>query len=198
MRESDSNEVTGLLEALAGGDRSALDKLMPLMYGELHRLASHYLRGERGNHTLQSTALVHEAYLRLVRREDAHWKSRAHFLGVAASVIRSILVDHARARSAAKRGAGAITVALDEAAGLPTQPSVDVIELDSALERLSRLDPQQSRVVELRFFAGLTNDEAAEVLGISIATVKRDWSSARAWIYRALTAGPENGGLRSL
>lgn len=189
MRDSDKNDVTGLLEALAAGDRSALDRLMPLMYGELHRLASHYLRGERENHTLQSTALVHEAYLRLVRREDAQWKNRAHFLGVAASVIRSILVDHARARSAAKRGAGAVTVALDEAAAMPSRPAVDVIELDNALEKLSQLDPQQGRVVELRFFAGLTNDEAAEVLGVSAATVKRDWSMARAWIYRALTEG---------
>ncbi len=189
MGESGQGEVTRLLEEWTNGDREALNRLMPLVYGELRRLSSHYLRGERENHTLQSAALVHEAYLRLMGRENVNWKNRAHFLGVAAQVIRAILVDHARARLAAKRGAGAVTIGLDEASTLPDQPAVDVIELDTALEQLARLDPQQSRVVELRFFAGLTNEEAAEVLGVSASTVKRDWTVARAWIYRALTGG---------
>jgi RNA polymerase sigma factor (TIGR02999 family) len=187
MGEQDHGEVTRLLEEWTRGDRDALNRLMPLVYGELRRMSSYYLRGERENHTLQSAALVHEAYLRLVGRQNVHWKNRAHFLGVAAQVIRSILVDHARARSAAKRGAGAVTLTVSELSAVTTQPEVDVIELDTALNELARLDPQQSRIVELRFFAGLTNEETAEVLGVSASTVKRDWTHARAWIYRALT-----------
>jgi RNA polymerase sigma factor (TIGR02999 family) len=187
MGEQEQGEVTRLLEEWTKGDRDALNRLMPLVYGELRRMSSFYLRGERENHTLQSAALVHEAYLRLVGRQNVHWRNRAHFLGVAAQVIRSILVDHARARSAAKRGAGAVTLAVNELSAVTTQPEVDVIELDSALNALARLDPQQSRIVELRFFAGLTNEETAEVLGVSPSTVKRDWTHARAWIYRALT-----------
>lgn len=187
MGEQDQGDVTRLLEEWTRGDRDALNRLMPLVYGELRRMSSYYLRGERENHTLQSAALVHEAYLRLVGRQNVHWKNRAHFLGVAAQVIRSILVDHARARSAAKRGSGAVTLTVGELSAVTTQPEVDVIELDTALNTLARLDPQQSRIVELRFFAGLTNEETAEVLGVSASTVKRDWTHARAWIYRALT-----------
>ncbi len=189
MEEQDRGDVTRLLEEWTRGDRDALNRLMPLVYGELRRMSSHYLRGERENHTLQSAALVHEAYLRLVGRQNVHWKNRAHFLGVAAQVIRSILVDHARARAAAKRGAGAVMLTVTELSAVTTQPEVDVIELDTALNELARLDPQQSRIVELRFFAGLTNEETAEVLGVSASTVKRDWTHARAWIYRALTGG---------
>lgn len=194
MGEPDQGDVTRLLEEWTRGDRDALNRLMPLVYGELRRMSSHYLRGERKNHTLQSAALVHEAYLRLVGRQNVHWKNRAHFLGVAAQVIRSILVDHARARAAAKRGAGAVTLTVNELSAVTRQPEVDVIELDTALNRLAHVDPQQSRIVELRFFAGLTNEETAEVLGVSASTVKRDWTHARAWIYRALTgdAPPAN------
>ena len=194
MGEPDHGDVTRLLEEWTKGDRDALNRLMPLVYGELRRMSSHYLRGERENHTLQSAALVHEAYLRLVGRQNVHWKNRAHFLGVAAQVIRSILVDHARARAAAKRGAGAVTLTVNALSAVTRQPEVDVIELDTALNRLAHLDPQQSRIVELRFFAGLTNEETAEVLGVSASTVKRDWTHARAWIYRALTgdAPPAN------
>jgi RNA polymerase sigma factor (TIGR02999 family) len=176
-----------LLVRWQGGDREALEKLMPLVYQELRRLAHHYLRQERTGHTLQSTALVHEAYLRLAGQNSPQWQNRAHFFGIAAHVMRQILVEYARGRSAAKRGGDALTVSLDEAVALTPQRDVDVIALDKALCELSELDAQQSRIVELRFFAGLTIEDTSEVLGISPATVKRDWVTARAWLFRTMT-----------
>jgi RNA polymerase sigma factor (TIGR02999 family) len=160
---------------------------MPLVYEELRRLAHYYLSRERGDHTLQSTALVHEAYLRLSGPNPPQWQNRAHFFGIAAHVMRQILVEYARGRGAAKRGGDAITLTLDDAIALPQQMDVDVIALDVALSELSNLDAQQGRIVELRFFAGLTIEDTSEVLGISPATVKRDWITARAWLFRAMT-----------
>jgi RNA polymerase sigma factor (TIGR02999 family) len=160
---------------------------MPLVYEELRRLAHHYLRQERTDHTLQSTALVHEAYLRLAGQNPPQWQNRAHFFGIAAHVMRQILVEYARGRGAAKRGGNACRLTLDDAIALPGQLDVDVVQLDRALTELAELDNQQSRIVELRFFAGLTIEDTSEVLGISPATVKRDWVTARAWLYRAMT-----------
>jgi len=169
------------------GDREALESLMPLVYDELRRLAHHYLQRERSDHTLQSTALVHEAYLRLAGPSAPQWQNRAHFFGIAARVMRQILVEYARAHSAAKRGgASACKVTLDEALEIQQKTDVDVIALDGALDRLSEMDPQQSRIVELRFFTGLTIEDTSEVMGISPATVKRDWTSARAWLHREI------------
>jgi RNA polymerase sigma factor (TIGR02999 family) len=160
---------------------------MPLVYDELRRLARHYLQRERSDHTLQSTALVHEAYMRLAGQNAPHWQNRAHFFGIAAHVMRQILVEHARAHSAAKRGGtGACKLTLDAALDLEQRIDVDIIALDGALTRLSELDPQQSRIVELRFFTGLTIEDTSEVMGISPATVKRDWTSARAWLHREI------------
>ncbi len=160
---------------------------MPLVYEELRRLAHRYLSRERTDHTLQSTALVHEAYLRLAGQNPPHWQNRAHFFGIAAHIMRQILVEYARGRSAAKRGGNALTLTLDDAVALPQQTDVDVVALDKALGELSGLDAQQGRIVELRFFAGLTIEDTSEVLGISPATVKRDWVTARAWLFRAMT-----------
>lgn len=163
---------------------------MPLVYDELRRLADHYLRRERGDHTLQSTALVHEAYMRLAGQNPPEWQNRAHFFGIAAHVMRQILVEYARGRNAEKRGGNAITLTLDEALPLPRQmpaADIDVIALDRALDELSALDAQQGKIVELRFFAGLTIEDTSEVMGISPATVKRDWVTARAWLFRAMT-----------
>ncbi len=160
---------------------------MPLVYDELRRLAHHYLQRERTDHTLQSTALVHEAYMRLAGKNAPQWQNRAHFFGIAAHVMRQILVEYARAHSAAKRGGvGACKLTLDAALEIEKKTDVDVIALDSALNRLSELDPQQSRIVELRFFTGLTIEDTSEVMGISPATVKRDWTSARAWLHREI------------
>jgi len=160
---------------------------MPLVYEELRRLAHRYLSRERTDHTLQSTALVHEAYLRLAGQNPPQWQNRAHFFGIAAHIMRQILVEYARGRSAAKRGGNALTLTLDDAVALPQQTDVDVIALDKVLGELSGFDPQQGRIVELRFFAGLTIEDISEVLGISPATVKRDWVTARAWLFRAMT-----------
>jgi RNA polymerase sigma factor (TIGR02999 family) len=179
--------VTQLLVRWRAGDREALEALMPLVYDELRRLAHHYLRQERSDHTLQSTALVHEAYLRLAGQNPPQWQNRAHFFGIAAHLMRQILVEYARSRSTAKRGAKAPRLALDEATALAQQTEVDVVALDRALQELTELDAQQGRIVELRFFAGLTIEDTSEVLGISPATVKRDWTTARAWLYRAMT-----------
>jgi RNA polymerase sigma factor (TIGR02999 family) len=186
-----SSAVTELLVRWRDGDREALETLMPLVYAELRRLAHHYLQQERSDHTLQSTALVHEAYLRLAGQNPPQWQNRAHFFGIAARVMRQILVEYARGHNAAKRGGvGAYTLALDEALEIQQKTNVDVVALDDALERLSELDPQQSRIVELRFFGGLTIEDTSEVMGISPATVKRDWTSARAWLHREI-AGNE-------
>jgi RNA polymerase sigma factor (TIGR02999 family) len=181
-------EVTILLDALRGGDRGVESRLLTLVYGELKRLAGSYLRHERPDHTLQATDLVHEAYLRMAGA-DATWQNRAHFFGAAAQVMRRILVDHARARGAQKRGDGRRKVSLDEALLLAAAESEHLIELDAALERLAALDPQQARIVELRFFAGLSIDEAAEVLGRSARTVNREWRIAKAWLQRELSSG---------
>ncbi|MES1260246.1 MAG: sigma-70 family RNA polymerase sigma factor [Acidobacteriota bacterium] len=179
-------EVTALLVDWSNGDQRALEELMPLVYGELRRLAGSHLRRERSDHTLQSTALVHEAFLRLVNQRNVHWRSRAHFYGIAAQMIRRILVDHARARQAGKRGSGAIKLELDEAMAVSPQCELDLVGLDEALERLTALDARQGRIVELRFFAGLSVEETAEVMQVSPATIKREWSSARAWLYREI------------
>jgi RNA polymerase sigma factor (TIGR02999 family) len=187
------SDVTDLLRRWRAGDREALEGLMPLVYEELHHIACRYLRHERPGHTLQSTALVHEAYVKLVDQRRVDWQNRAQFYGLAAQAMRRILVDHARARDREKRGAGAPRVALD--AVDPAAPAAEVhpadaIALDRALERLETFDPGQARIVELRFFAGLTVEETADILGTSPSTVKREWTLARAWLYRELEGGP--------
>jgi RNA polymerase sigma factor (TIGR02999 family) len=168
------------------GDRSALDRLMPLVYDELHHLASRYMSRESPGHTLQSTALVHEAYLKLIDQQRIQWRNRAQFFGVAAQMIRRILVDHARTAKAQKRGGEARKLSLDETSGIPERRDLDLLALDDALATLAKLDLQQSRVIELRFFGGLTVEETAEALNISPATVKRDWVTAKAWLFREL------------
>ena len=178
--------VTQLLEKWSNGDRAALDELMPLVYDELRRLAGGYLRRERSDHTLQPTALVNEAYLLLVDQRHARWQNRAQFIGVAAQMMRRILVDHARAHQAAKRGGTNFTMALSQADHLAGKADVDLLAIHDALDRLIIIDPQQSRIVELRFFGGLTIEETAEVLKVSHATVERDWKMARAWLRREL------------
>jgi len=187
---SPNKTVTALLQAWGRGDQTALDELLPLVYGELRRKARWYMRQQPAGHTLQTTELVHEAFLRLVDQPAVEWQSRGQFYGVAAKAMRSILVDHARARGALKRGRGRQPLTLgaaDEVAG--TKPAIDVLGLDEALSRLAKLDPEQSRLVELRYFAGLSIEEAAEALGTSPATVKRQWRIARAWLKRELTGG---------
>ena len=181
--------VTGLLQAWGGGDAAALDQLVPIVYEELHRQAQRYLRREAPGHTLQTTALVHEAYLRLVDQRQARWQNRAQFFGVAAQLMRRILVDYARRHQAAKRGGSAIQVPFEEGAVAAAESDVDLVALDNALTRLAVLDPQQARVVELRYFTGLGIEESAEALGISPATVKREWAMARAWLKRELGEG---------
>jgi RNA polymerase sigma factor (TIGR02999 family) len=184
-----SHNVTQLLRAWSQGDRAALDELLPLVYRELHRQAERFMRAQSPGHTLQVTGLVHEAYLRLVDQE-VQWQGRAHFFGVAGKAMRSILVDHARARGAAKRGGGGPQLTLGAAGGAAeAEPEVDVLALDEALSRLADLDPEQSRLVELRYFAGLGIEETAEVLGVSPATVKRQWRVVRAWLKRELSGG---------
>lgn len=178
--------VTELLVRWRGGDREALDALMPLVYNELRRIAHHYLNNERPGHTLQSTALVHEAYARMVEQDFPQWQNRAHFYAVAAQLMRQILVDYARSHRAGKRGGNVCKVALDEAGEQPQPVDVDVVALDDALKILAEMDLQQSRVVELKFFAGLSIEDTAEALGVSSSTVKRDWITARAWLYREL------------
>jgi len=179
-----SGEVTRILQDWGKGDQQALDRLMPLVYAELRSLARRYLRRERSDHTLQATALVHEAYLRLVDQSGVTWQNRAHFFGVAAQAMRRILVDHARRHHAAKRGGPAFKVSLDDVMIAATERSDDLLALDDALTRLAELDPRQGRIVELRLFSGLTVEETADALGISPATVKREWTSAKAWLTR--------------
>lgn len=185
--------VTQILRDWGEGDQQALDKLMPLVYRELRRLAQHYLRGERSDHTLEPTALVHEAYLRLVDQRGVTWQNRAHFFGVAAQLIRRILVDYARRHRAAKRGGCVPKITLEQAVIGSEERAEDVVALDEALSRLATLDPRQGRIVELRYFSGLTLEQTAEVLGISPATVKREWSVARAWLYRQIRGGSRGG-----
>jgi RNA polymerase sigma factor (TIGR02999 family) len=179
-------DVTQLLQQWSVGREEALDQLLPTIYGELRRLAASYLRRERADHTLQATALVHEAFLKLVDQHDVHWQSRAHFFGIAAQAMRRILVDHARAHVAAKRGSGERPVPIDEALIVVPGLDVDLLALDEALTRLSALDPQQGRIIELKFFGGLTVDEIAAVLHISPATIGREWALAKAWLYAEL------------
>jgi RNA polymerase sigma factor (TIGR02999 family) len=181
-----SAQVGKLLDDWGQGDQDAREALIPLVYDELRRLARRYLRRERPDHTLQSAALVHEAYLRMVHQEPLRWQNRAHFFGVAAQMMRHILVDHARGRLAAKRGAGAPRLTLDAQIALPQKREVDLVALDDALNQLAALDPQQGRLVELRFFGGLSVEEASIVLGISPATLKREWAIARAWLQREM------------
>ena len=177
------DDITQLLVDWGKGNKLALDGLMPLVYDELHRIASRYLRRERQGHTLQTTALINEAYLRIVDQNRVNWQSRAHFFGVAAQMMRRILVDHARSHLYAKRGGGAQKLTLDEAIATPQERDLDLVALDDALTTLAQVDPQQSRIIELRFFGGLTIEETAEVIGISPATVKRDWNMAKAWLF---------------
>jgi RNA polymerase sigma factor (TIGR02999 family) len=181
-----STRVSQLLVNWGNGDPDARETLIPLVYVELRRMARRYLQRERPDHTLQSAALVNEAYLRLVRGQPPRWQNRAHFFGVASQLMRHILVDHARNRLAAKRGAGASRLALAPDFGLPQRPEIDLVALDDVLRRLASLDEQQSRIVELRFFGGLSIEETAIVLGVSPATVKREWATARAWLHREM------------
>jgi RNA polymerase sigma factor (TIGR02999 family) len=183
-------DVSGLLRAWREGDQTALDRLTPIVYEELHRLARNYLRRERTGHSLQATALVNEAYLRLVDYKRMRWQDRAHFFAVSAQAMRRILVDHARRRNL-KRGAGLQRLSLDDTAVIDeARADGGFVALDAALEDLAQLDPRKARVVELRFFAGLSVEETAEVLNVSAVTVMRDWSTARAWLYRELRSEP--------
>ena len=179
--------ITELLVGYGRGDKEALDKLMPIVYDELRRQAARYLRREQPGHTMQTTALIHEAYVRLVDQRNVQWQNRAHFFGIAAQMMRRILVDHARTKKRAKRGGSDVKVSLADATIPVKEQDLDVVALDEALTRLAEIDEQQSRVVELRFFSGLTVEETAEVMGISPATVKRDWSMAKAWLHRKLS-----------
>ena len=183
-------DVTELLQAWSGGDRNALDRLMPLVYQELRRRATAYLRGERSGHTLQPTALVHEAYLRLVDQHRAVWQNRAQFFGVASTMMRRILVDGARKRRMAKRSGQWARVSLEDAARRTPAADVDVLDLDRALSTLASFDARKGQIAELRFFGGLSLEETGEVLGVSVATVERDWQAARAWLFKALSAPP--------
>ncbi|HEX5689321.1 MAG TPA: sigma-70 family RNA polymerase sigma factor [Roseiflexaceae bacterium] len=182
-----TQDVTNLLRELTGGNRAALDQLVPLLYEELRKLAAAYLRRENRAHTLQPTALVNEVWLRLADQSQVNWQNRAHFFGIAAQMMRRVLVDHARRQQAEKRGAGFNLIALDENPNVKieaaAEPSLDLIALDDALRTLAQLDPQKSRVVELRYFGGLSVEETAEVLGVSEPTVKRHWRLAKAWLY---------------
>ena len=182
-------DVTALLLAWNKGDRDALEHLMPLVYQELHRIAAAHFRRERPEHTLQATALVHEAYLKLVNQQHAHWENRTQFFAVAATMMRRVLVDHARAQAADKRGAGATRLSLCDVAeprAIGGEADVDVLALNEALDKLAALDPRQARVVELRFFGGLDLEETASATETSVTTVKRDWTMAKAWLYREL------------
>jgi RNA polymerase sigma factor (TIGR02999 family) len=182
-----SKPVSQLLARWRDGDKSALNSLLPMVYDELRRLARHRLRLERSDHTLQSAALVHEAYLRLVGQSSLRVENRAHFFGIAVGLMREILVDHARRRGAAKRGVDCLTLTLDEAVALPNQRELDLVVLDDALNSLAEMDTRQSRIVELRFFGGLSIEETSQVLGISRATVTREWATARLWLQREIS-----------
>ena len=187
-----SGEVSKLLRAWTDGDRGALDRLTPIVYDELHRLAQRYMKRERPGHSLQTTALVNEAYMRLVDYKRMQWQNRAHFFAVSAQLMRRILVEHAR-RHNLKRGGGVQHVSLEEAAVVGGDEDVDLLALDDAMNGLARIDPRKVQVVEMRFFGGLSVEETAEVLRVSTVTVKRDWRAARAWLYRKLTGGTTDG-----
>ena len=180
-------QVTQLLIAWGNGDPAARDELMSVVYQELHRLAQHYMRRESPGHTLQTSALVHEAFLRLVDQKDIHWQNRAHFFGIAAQMMRRILVDHARKRHQAKRGGGARPMSLDEGLIVSDERNAEVVALDETLERLAEFDLRKSQIVELRFFGGLSIEETAKVLAVSPGTVMRDWTLAKAWLRREMS-----------
>jgi RNA polymerase sigma factor (TIGR02999 family) len=189
MATPSTQEITQLLVAWNNGDAAALEQLTPLVHAELHRLAKRYMAGERQGHILQTTALVNEAWLRLIDWQNVEWQNRAHFFGLAAQMMRRILVDFARAQHREKRGGEALQVSLSEAANVAEEQGADLVALDDALQALEKLDPRQARVVELRFFAGLSLEETAEALNVSVATVRRDWSLAEAWLFRELSKG---------
>ncbi|HEY0380119.1 MAG TPA: sigma-70 family RNA polymerase sigma factor [Pyrinomonadaceae bacterium] len=183
---SSEPDVTGLLLEWRRGDRAALDRLTPLVYDELRRIAHRYMRNERDGHTLETTALVNEAYLRLANQQRVEWQDRAHFFAVTAQVMRHVLIDHARRRHYAKRGGAARQVPLEEAHALSNERAAELVALDEALDKLAQLDPRKARVVELRYFGGLSLEEAADALEVSVMTVRRDWRAARAWLYKAM------------
>jgi RNA polymerase sigma-70 factor (ECF subfamily) len=181
------HEITQLLAEWSNGNQTALDKLYPLVYDELHKMANRYMKRERKDHTLQTTALINEAYVRMVAQKNVHWENRAHFFAISAQIMRRILIDHARRHHYAKRGGGAQKVSLDETAVVASDPASDMLLLDEALNRLAEMDPRRGQVVELRYFGGLNNEEIADVLKISENTVTRDWNMARAWLYQELS-----------
>ncbi|HVU45110.1 MAG TPA: sigma-70 family RNA polymerase sigma factor [Terracidiphilus sp.] len=186
MHDPTATPVTVLLGRWRSGDNEALQALIPLVYDEMRRLAHRYLRRERPGHTLQSTALVHEAFVRLTGNTPPQWEDRAHFFGITAHLMRQILVEYARNRNAGKRGGAAVKLSIDSVEECAIKPDLDIVALDDALKDLAKIDPQQSRVVELRFFSGLSIEDTAEVMGISVSTVKRDWNTARVWLFREL------------
>ncbi|HJP95594.1 MAG TPA: sigma-70 family RNA polymerase sigma factor [Pyrinomonadaceae bacterium] len=192
MKNPPPHQITELLAEWSGGNQTALDELYPLVYDELHRLARRYMSRERKGHTLQTTALINEAYVRLVDQRNVHWSNRSHFFAISAQIMRRILIDHARRHAYVKRGGGAQQVSLEEAATITPQQSSELIRLDEALKSLAEMDSRRSRVVELRYFGGLSNEEIAGVLNISENTVTRDWNMARAWLYQQLTGSASN------
>ncbi|HVT57416.1 MAG TPA: sigma-70 family RNA polymerase sigma factor [Thermoanaerobaculia bacterium] len=194
MTPAPSAEVTELLHRWQRGDQAALEQLLPMIYGELRRLARRYLRRERPGHTLEATGLVHEVYLRLVGAGDRHWNDRVHFYAVAAQMMRRVLVDHARGRDAAKRGGSILKISLDEARDPAVESAADLVALDDALKSLETIDPRKSRIIELRFFGGLTLEETASVLGISTPTVVKETRLARAWLHREIAGDVGPGG----
>jgi RNA polymerase sigma-70 factor, ECF subfamily len=185
-------DVTVLLGEVAQGDQQAVSKLMPLVYSELRRLAGRYMNRERSEHTLQPTALVHEAYLKLVQNPPVEWQNRAHFFGIAAQLMRQILIDYARGHGREKRGGGQQVLPLEGAIVFSPEKSTELLRIDESLQRLTKLDPRQARIVELRFFGGLTVEETAQVMGVSPKTVKREWSMAKAWLHGDLKRGYDN------
>ena len=189
MEAPSTQEITQLLAAWNSGDRAALEKLMPLVHTELHRIARRYMAAERPGHILQTTALVNEAYLRLIDWQNVEWQNRAHFFALAAQIMRHILVDFARARACEKRGGGGVQVSLSQADKIDGGQTADLVVLDDALRTLEKLNARQARVVELRFFGGLSQEETAAVLDVSVGTVRRDWGMAEAWLYRELRQG---------
>jgi len=192
MTTSSSQEVTQLLIAWREGDKQALDRLTPLVYGELCRIAHRFMRRESPDHTLQTSALVNEAYLRLTDCQQVDWQNRAHFFGIAAQMMRQILIDHARSHARAKRGGALRQVSFEESAVISVERAAELIALDDALNDLAAFDLSKSRIVELRFFGGLTNEEVGEVLGMSLRTVEREWRKAKAWLRRAISKGESN------
>jgi RNA polymerase sigma-70 factor, ECF subfamily len=186
MNKPASQDITRLLLAWSAGDKAALDELMPIVYGELRKLARGYMRNQPADHTLQTTALVNEAYLRLIDSSRVNWQNRTHFFAISAQLMRRILVDFARRRSSLKRGGEMQKIELDEALVMPLEPKTDLVALDEALKILAEMNPRQSQVVELRYFGGLSEEEIADHLAVSVRTVRRDWSVARAWLFRKI------------